>query len=330
MRRRDVSPEELARIIRLRQGDTSWLQIQRDTGVSRRIAKRAYEKWGRSQASEELKIARKEVAAEEFHYHIEDLAKIAMFFAIKSSVGTSPPMTNAERFFSELWQQDPLQRFSRIDIEPKQMSHPPRWNISMNSQFSIRENELLFQSLQDHIRGEDGRWNALEQWKEARDNSAKVWDKLEEETPVMVNKSLKLERETDLLQRITDGSGEGDPVKQMTEAVLNSIWRDILEDKLGQNLVENVLASDSPQSMVKIKSETFFLFNNDTTRAQRVTDICNSVIGKLENEEKSDMVKSLQTGVRIMKKASGEISEMLNPIKLIPLILRTRCPLCPV
>ena len=33
--------------------------------------------------------------------------------------------------------------------------------------------------------------------------------------------------------------------------------------------------------------------------------------------------------VRIMQKATEELRQMLNPVKLTPMILRTRCELCP-
>lgn len=323
MRRRDLSDEELSRVIRLRQIGTSWLKIQAETGINRRTAKRAYEKWERSQSLQELKDARKEVAAVEFRYHIESLKSLGVFLAINSSVPSSPNMTNAEQFFSQLWHQDLLQRFSYTDQPPLLK----KWD----TQFSFRENELLFQSLQDHIRGEEGQWSALERWKEACDNSAKVLGKLRKESRVVVTNFLKLERETNLLQIIKEKSRERNPVERIAEAVLNAIWRDILEDKLGQNLVQMVLGGGGSQCMVKVGYETFFLFNDttDTTLAQKVTHICNLAVNNLEKGEKSDMVKSLQNEVRIMKKASEELREMLNPVKLTPMILRTRCNLCP-
>jgi len=319
MRRRDLSDEELSRVIRLRQIGTNWVKIQAETGINRRTAKRAYEKWERSQSLQELRDARKEVAVVEFRYHIESLKSLAVFLAINSSVPSSPDMINAEQFFSQLWHQDILQRFSYKD-QPLQLK---KWD----TQFSFRENELLFQSLHDHIRGEEGRWGALERWKEARNNSAKVLDTLRGKSQVVVTNYLKLE-ETNLLRRITEGSGESKPVEQMAETGLNAIWRDILEDKLGQNLVETVLTSDGSQSMVRVRYETFFLFD-DNTLAQKVTYICNLAVNNLEKGEKSDMVKLLQNEVRIIKKASEELREMLNPVKLIPMILRTRCSLCP-
>jgi hypothetical protein len=88
---------------------------------------------------------------------------------------------------------------------------------------------------------------------------------------------------------------------------------------------------EGSQCMVRVGYETFFLFNatTDTPLAQKITHICNLAVNNLEKGEKSDMGKSLQNEVRIMKKASEELREMLNPVKLTPMILRTRCDLCP-
>ena len=327
MKRKELAYDELEKVKRLKQIGASWLKIEHETGIPRRAAKRAYEKWERSQSPQELKDARKEVAAVEFRYHIESLKSLAVFLAINSSVPSSPNMINAEQFFSQLWQQDILQRFSYTD----QPSRLQKWD----TQFGFRENELLFQSLQDHIRGEEGRWSALERWREARDNSAKVLDKLRKESRVVVPNYLKLEQEKNLLQIIKEESCEPNPVEQMAAAVLNAIWRDILEDKLGQNLVQMVLGGGGSQCMVRVGYETFLLFNAptdtalDTTLAQKVTRICNLAVSNLGKGEKSDMVKSLQDEVRTMKKASEELREMLNPVRLTPMILRTRCDLCP-
>jgi len=327
VKRKELAYDELEKVKRLKQIGASWLKIEHETGIPRRAAKRAYEKWERSQSPQELKDARKEVAAVEFRYHIESLKSLAVFLAINSSVPSSPNMINAEQFFSQLWQQDILQRFSYTD----QPSRLQKWD----TQFGFRENELLFQSLQDHIRGEEGRWSALERWREARDNSAKVLDKLRKESRVVVPNYLKLEQEKNLLQIIKEESCEPNPVEQMAAAVLNAIWRDILEDKLGQNLVQMVLGGGGSQCMVRVGYETFLLFNAptdtalDTTLAQKVTRICNLAVSNLGKGEKSDMVKSLQDEVRTMKKASEELREMLNPVRLTPMILRTRCDLCP-
>jgi len=41
------------------------------------------------------------------------------------------------------------------------------------------------------------------------------------------------------------------------------------------------------------------------------------------------MVEPLMNNVNTMRKSIEELAEMLNPLKLGPMILNTRCDLCP-
>ena len=90
MRRRDLSHKELAKVITLRQESASWLKIQRETGIPRRIAQRAHEQYLRSQAREELKAARKEVAAEEFRTHLRLVTGFAESIVLTVCIPSSP------------------------------------------------------------------------------------------------------------------------------------------------------------------------------------------------------------------------------------------------
>lgn len=46
MRKRLLGPEELLRVRDLRQVGASWLRIQKETGIPRRVAQRSYEEMG--------------------------------------------------------------------------------------------------------------------------------------------------------------------------------------------------------------------------------------------------------------------------------------------
>ena len=329
MRRRDVSPEELARIIRLRQENASWLKIQRETGVPRRIAQRAHVQWGRSQAREELKAARKDVAAQAFRQHMESLITLAgsLVTSLRVPFLLADMEGNAEQFFSELWQQDLLKRRSYTSTDDLELHQPPGYPTLGDMQFESLENKLLFEALKVHTR-EEIRWGEVldNRWTEARDNCAKVLHKFRLDTNVVVNNFLNQEREVNFMSRIKEEEDtRRNPVEQMAEAVLKAIWQGILEDKLGQDLVRMVSPQGSGQDIVKVRDETFLIFNN-TGLAEKVIHICNLVANNLC---KGDMVQQLSDGVHRMKKATEELREALNPVKLTPMILRTRCDLCP-
>jgi hypothetical protein len=143
---------------------------------------------------------------------------------------------------------------------------------------------------------------------------------------VVVGNFLNQEREANFLQRVKEESVErGNAVEQMAKAVLSAIWQGIREDKPEQNLVRMVPPRSGGQGIVKVKDETFLIFN-DTSLAEKVVYTCNLAVNNLR---KGDMVKQLYPEVRNMEKATEKLREVLNPVKLTPIILRTRCDLCP-
>ena len=125
-------------------------------------------------------------------------------------------------------------------------------------------------------------------------------------------------------------------MKRIAEAVLKEIWQAIREGKLDKegHRFETVSGHmGSPQDIdIKVKSrrgETVLTFIGIANKslAEKVTGICNLVANNLR---KGDIVQQLDDEADKMKEASDELREMLNPVKLRPMILRTRCDLCPV
>ena len=119
MKRGELAPEELDKVIKLKKIGTSWLRIEHETGISRRTAKRAYEKWEHSQSPEVLREARKDVAAKAFLDHLKSLTTLAV--SLVTSLSVPPSIVdmekNAEQFFSELWEQDLLQRGPQSSLD---------------------------------------------------------------------------------------------------------------------------------------------------------------------------------------------------------------------
>lgn len=344
MRRRVLSTEELDKIIKLRQAGASWLRIQHETGIHRRTAKRAYDKWNSGKTTEELKEARKEVALQEFRRHMDDLITLATSFVINLEVPHLPELMDkdAEQFVSSLFEGDLLRRgayISSTDTREAYESCVPRSLVDPRA--DRRANELLFESLQVHTR-EKVRWEVWDEWKEARYKCKRVLNMLSKEIRKEVSNFLH--QEGGLLRIIKEGSREDDPVKRMGEAVLREIWAIIFQDKLDEiqdkpdeegPLFETVLRRMGPpgDTDVIVKSKNSdqdalkFIGETNIGLAEKVTRICESVGNNLR---KGDMVaQQLQQEVHRMKKASDELREGLNPVKLRPMILGTRCELCP-
>jgi len=323
MRRRDVSPEELARIIRLRQSDTSWLQIQRDTGVSRRIAKRAFEEWGRSQAREELKAAREHVAAEEFRNHLHCLIKLAL--SLVNALYIPQPSRHpipAKEVMLNLWQQNIVGEYGAYGLpggDGRMVTYPP--------ETCLRQNLILFKSLRAHTH-EKVAWQALDKWEDAWDICTKVLNKLQEEASKTLLNTLNQRRK--LRETIAGGSRKKDIVERMVDGTLYSVWETILADKPGQlPLAEAILRGDGIADVVFGKGRhNFGLVFTGIDLGKEAADTCIWVAENLISKREEEMIE-LANNVSTMRKAIDEFTEMLNPLILGPIILRTRCDLCP-
>jgi DNA-directed RNA polymerase subunit E'/Rpb7 len=77
MKKRELSPIELKKVVELRQLGAKWTEIERETKVERRAAKRAYVEWERDKKMKEQEAVRFRVAAEAFHEHLNDLIRLA-------------------------------------------------------------------------------------------------------------------------------------------------------------------------------------------------------------------------------------------------------------
>ena len=318
MRRRDVSPEELARVVNLRQINTSWLKIQRDTGVPRRIAKRAYEDWARSQSREELKEARKDVAAEEFRNHLGSLVKLAeaLVMALDIPEPTRPPVSAEENLRILLWGSNIAGEYGVYGLSGTSGS----WG-------SLRQNQILFKSLQSHTH-EKVDWQMLEQWKKTWDECIRVQNELRQEARRMLSDFLK--QKSGLKNRIEKGSREKDTLDRMANGVLHTIWQGILAGKPDQPpLVEaNVMGGEVTNVVFGEDHHSLGLVFTEADLAKEVQDACIRVAKNLVIVRKEDLGKLVED-VHRMRQVTDKLTEMLNPLMLRPQILHTRCDLCP-
>jgi len=280
----------------------------------------------------ELKEARKDVAAKALFDHLNSLTILAgsLVTNLSAPFFLADMEKNAEQFFPWLFEQDLLQRH----VSPETQVHV--YTMGETQCFYVgdawsyrREKELLFTSLKAHTR-EEMRWEDVldNRWKKARNDCAKIVPKLRKETNEVINNFVHQERQTNFLRSIEEQSGVGDPVKQMAEVMLRKIWRAIREDKLDEEGVwfETVSRADGTASVYTKPRDEAVLGFTDGGLAEKVTHICNLAANNLRRGEKA---ASLKDGFHEMEKACDELREKLNPVKLRPMILRTRCDLCP-
>ncbi len=316
---RGLSDEKLRRVIVLRETGSSWVRIQEEVGIDRRTAKRAYEDWERNQSREELKAARKDVAAEEFRNHLHCLIKLAESLLNTLDIPSSPNTTiSAEEVLLNLWQRDIAGEYGAYGLSDQK---PETRRI-------LRQNQMLFKSLRDHTHEED--WQAFNEWGNSWDTCIRVLAKLREEA----RKTLLniLNQKSNLTDRIVKGCGKKDAVKRMVDGVLHVVWQFILAGKPDQQFP---LVQAMPLGGGRIEV-TFGKYNltvglifTEADLAEHVITVCKWAAKNLCIVRKDDVVEPLMNNVNTMRKSIEELAEMLNSLKLGPMILNTRCDLCP-
>ena len=311
MRKRFISYDELNKIIRLKHSGASWLKIHDQTGVPRRSAKQAYEDWHRTQAIEELKAARVNVATEEFRKHVDQLIDIANSLAVGLIVPSKPEETmKAEAFVDSLWEQ------KYVEPEGYQVG---KTKEERERQRFVRECQMLLKSLQDHAR-ERVHWKLLDQWKEAWNKCIVNLSGLENNINVLAKEIVS--KDTDgIINSINKKREINTAAQQMAQAVLNVIWLNIINGTLDPEnpkiILTYKLIDDSVD--VLIEKELF----------EGLEAILRPVAEEFCSNKKQNMIKPLIDDVLRMNEAIKRLEEMLNPLILRPLILRTKCELCP-
>ncbi len=335
MRRIQISPNELKRIIELRQLGDKWTEIERETKVERRVAKRAYEEWERDKRIEEEKAARFRVRAQALNEHVNDLVSLAR--SISNELGISHELDamgeDADQFLSRLLQKDLLSRYG----SPRSLGTQEHDYVG----FYYREKELLFESLKTHG-GKELRGVLEHDWLGAKNNCAGIIAQLRKDTNGLVGRSFSQTPPEDLLERCKEASRQSGLLEQLTDGVLRAVCRAIVQGKLDQDgkdprfIAEERLApapgdmdTDVISAIGSETHETVVRFFGSTNKrlAEETASICDRVVSELR---KADNVEALGVEVGNLREAQEELLGILNQVRLKPMILNTRCDLCPV
>jgi len=327
MKKRILSDDEFNRVLRLKQSGTRWLKIQRETGVPRRIAKRAYEDWQRNQSFAELKESRRTVAAEVFREHIDFLIKVGKFLALHQGVPATLPSEAPQgaQIVDSLWESNVIE-----ELQNCSMLAMPGVDVLRERRSITRQQRMLFEALQEHTRGEL-RWEALQEWEDAWDSCRQLYVKLgKEAVSVMQN---FLSQEKGLENRIENGSRDKDAMTHIVDRLLREIWSELREDRFDpQRDIFEVIARTDNKVYVAVAGlgNSNFLTFSDRDLAEKAARLGNRVARNLLlGRNGGNVGKSLQERISKMRQAMEELADMLNPLVLRPIILRTRCELCP-
>jgi exonuclease VII small subunit len=325
-RRRDVSPEDLSRIIQLRQSRTSWLKIQKTTGVPRQIAKREYQAWEQNQSKKELKQARIQVATNLFSEHLEHIVRLA-----EALVNHMPEsMTPLEGRDAETVVNDILTMCIASETEESVSIIPLQQETEKAQRRIFRQNAVLFRSLRDHTR-EKVDWQVLEKWKTGWNTSMKAMKALHPKAEKRVRNILDHQKQS-VRDKIEATEGGDSILSNMVAGIVEVVWRGVNDNTLERvaELVQTKQITGGRGLIVFSESGSVTRIElRDSGLAEDVAGICAWVANNLSIEERDGQIRLYKDGIEAMKEAMKKLEDMLDPLMLRPMILRTTCDLCP-
>lgn len=318
MKKRELSPIELEKVVELRQLGAKWTEIEQETKVERRAVKRAYEEWQKDKEMKEQQAVRFRVAAEAFHEHLNELIRLAE--SLVSSLRVPEMLrglNSADEALDQLWMRN---------IEGQHELFP---TSSVGREHVVWRNKMLFKSLQDHTR-KKVRWEALEEWNQSRNNAVQHSKELRLKATEVIKNNLT--NRPGLEKRIKTAIEDNDAIEKIANGVIDHIWKRILTGKPDQiDAIEGISLFTEGQVWLKFyksDSETRF-YLNDVELAKEVRNMCRQVVTNLQEGTESDLVRKLTDEVSQMQARTKELEESLDELILRPMILRTQCDLCP-
>ena len=309
-RTRRLLDETLQKVIALREAGSSWLKIQQEVEIDRRTAKRAYEEWQRSKSVDELKAARKDVAAEEFRNHLHCLITLAGTLTQILDVPDSPnSMPLASDVLDKMWQLDSFRGCSPYGMRNVGATQDAR--------------KLLLTSLKTHTMAKV-RWDALNEWEQAWDKCESALEKLQQETRNVIHNVIEQKQ---LSQKLKKGSKKKDITERMVNGVLHTVWKQILRPS-GQFPVMEIAPRADGQSEVLCGKDRFVagIILGEADLAKQVKQSCEWGAKNVLLSSPAEVVTHI---IGNMREKIGELQRSLNPLLLGPLIMSTRCDLCP-
>lgn len=327
MQKKQLSNEQITKLRELRRAGYSWLKIQDETGIERRLAKRAYNEWMHGETLNELKQARLNVAAEALNDHLDYLAKLAAKLRDHLNIPLSSKDTRCSR---DLFRNFLETNILRVNYESSQVD---------TERISWRKRNLntqIFNSLKQHTEGII-HWQALSEWEETWDNCQGLLSSLKIEGQKVLSNLLNEDKE--LLQ----GSKEWSQLEQaremrtpeeqiigaekrMIESVLDAILKRIVND-VRKNIPFGKLIEPEVIITFQVIDQVSVFQEKDLTKKLMI--ICQNVAQNLLDNQTERLIQLYNEAYKI-RKTTDELDGSLEPIILRQIIVTTpRCKLCP-
>jgi len=314
-----VTEGEIEEMIRMRRQGYSIEAIAESTGRHRHTVRTYLEERQTQRLADD---ARREVMIQELRRHLDELSQFGASLVEQLTVPNSP--------------------------------HDTRDAVAVLYSLHSGQNKVLFESFREHTRGIS--WQAFAEWEEAWDRcclalaqlrrkAAEVAENLLEEDTGLLNslkeddvqpakeatrkKDASKEVKIDLLDALMASVSRDKTViavNRITDGIVHLLWHHILHPDEEFPLVETMPRADGRIDITFGKDRfTNYLIVREQGLADKVIGICKSAAEKLRGDMTEAVVKEIVT----MQARIEEFREAMSPLRLRPLLLRSRCNLCP-
>ncbi len=319
MKRTKLNKNQIKKVVELRQREYSFLAIERDTKIPRRVAQRAYLEWEEKSSWEDLKRVRSDVVDREFSQHLDLLTNLAQQLVAGMDVwisGDIPP--RAEDHLVAIWR-DEIEGSLGVYLNTSYYDKRTRTRLE-------RQHQMLFKALKQHtVKGVP--WAVLEEWQASWDRYRTALQDLKEQLSAMVNQRLK--KEPVLWKGITPFKSDLTVAELMTQGIIKVLLTKTVE-KTGQDEVfawEIRPFEDAPERRILVQGKLWMLQVKTPDQAETVKAKYESMVNELWD---SKPMQSLRRQSKMIQEAADTLDAALDPLRLRPLILNSRCDLCPV
>jgi hypothetical protein len=261
-----------------------------------------------------------QVAAEEFRVHLNQL--VAFAAALVSGISVQPSLSNRRRDANTV-----LEEMLEISLDDSEKGPGYFWERKDNAaadkkRRTVRRNKMRLNALKEHTVG-TVKWEALEDWKRIWNDCVENSVKIEEEACEVVGNCL--DQTKGLGQSIISDSGRKDAVKVMAEAVLRATWDKWISRDTAVGSISRIV-SERTGARVVLGNTDLGLRLGDTSLAKEAARVCDWAI---KNMFLGDWSETMQDRFKALTRAAEALEEMLEELRLRPILLRTRCELCP-
>jgi len=326
MRKRiELNGKQKRDIVKYREAGKNWTEIWKATGVPRHACKRYYLEWQQESRAADKTALRQNLVAEYYREHIELLIAFGERLEKRIDIAGLPvPAVDSGEYLAPLWTQG-FPETPAEGIQPLAYSKEPK-QPSIDRKTYLN-NRLIFRSLQDHTRSKV-RWEALEGWKAGWDGCRDTVQRLRHDIDRTQQEKLDAgtPREGALIEFVWSQAKD-----QVKDQVIDVLWK-ILRDS---RLPADYLPAREAQTAKDLAGILAGGGSREIMLPPRYSDVVEPPVVLILQEVMGDIagsegVKRLAGHLDEMAAAYRETGEKLNALLLRPILLSTRCDLCPV